>query len=175
MSELDEAWSMALAEAEQRAKASGRADIAEYLSLRNSNDLLRQTGVTWLLDTFYGLVADANRAGASIQIQRDDSHRFKVGHSTMVGRLLTMRYGERTLFVEAGWPRTPRDGFVSGGGLARGNLRHRGMKSADLELVLVQLPRGGPGWMVMREDNQREPLLESAARRQLEILLNQNG
>ena len=45
MSELDEAWAAALSEAERRARLAGRKDVAEYLSLKNSNDLLRKAGV----------------------------------------------------------------------------------------------------------------------------------
>jgi hypothetical protein len=41
LSELDEAWTIALAEAEARARAAGRADISDYLALRGSNDLIR--------------------------------------------------------------------------------------------------------------------------------------
>jgi hypothetical protein len=44
MSELDEAWAAALSEAERRARLAGRGDVAEYLSLKNSNDLLRTGG-----------------------------------------------------------------------------------------------------------------------------------
>jgi hypothetical protein len=49
MSELDEAWAAALSEAEHRARLAGRKDVIEYLSLRNSNDLLRQAGIDWLI------------------------------------------------------------------------------------------------------------------------------
>ena len=172
MSELDEAWNLALAEAEQRARAAGRTDIADYLSLRNSNDLLRQTGISWIIETFLNLAGEANRAGAAVQVTRDEGHRFKVGNSTMVGRLLTMRNGERALFVEAGWPRTPGDGFVAGGGLARGNIRHRGIKSADLELLLSHSPGGPPQWMILTPDKSRSQLRESHAREQIRILLD---
>jgi hypothetical protein len=173
MSELDEAWAMALAEAEQRARSTGRGDIVDYLALRNSNDFLRQTGVNWLIDTFNVLAASANRNGASIQTSNDETHRFVVGNSTMVGRLLTLRFGVRTLFVEAGWPRVPRHGFVSGGGLARGNIRHLGMKSSDLKLVLVRLNNGDPVWMIERGNHRREQLHESLAKHQLRILLDE--
>ena len=173
MSELDEAWALALAEAEQRARMAGHTDIAAYLALRNSNDLLRQTGVTWLIDTFMNLAGEANRFGASIQISRDDKHRFKVGSSTMVGSLFTMRNGLRTLFVEAGWPRVPSDGFVSGGGLARGNLRHLGFKSADAELVLTKTRTGVPNWVVIDPAGKRLELHEALARKQILILLNE--
>src|SRR5678816_4179190 len=89
MSELDEAWPAALSEAEQRARQAGRGDIADYLSLKNSNDLLRKAGIEWLLAEFTSLAADANRAGASIQISKQEGHRFKIGASTMVGDLIT--------------------------------------------------------------------------------------
>jgi len=79
MSELDEAWAAALSEAERRARLAGREDIADYLSLKNSNDLLRQAGVDWLLAEFTTLAAQANRAGASIQISNHEGHRFKIG------------------------------------------------------------------------------------------------
>src|ERR1043166_9692147 len=121
MSELDEAWALALAEAERGAREAGRGDIADYLSLKNSNDLLRTAGVDWLLAEFTSLAGQANRAGASIQISKDEGHRFKSGASTMVGHLITLTNRVRTLYVEAGWPRLPRDGFVRGGGLACAN------------------------------------------------------
>lgn len=172
MSELDEAWNLVLAEAEQRARAAGRTDIAQYLALRNSNDLLRQTGLDWIVDIFTGIAAEANRAGASLQITRDETHRFKAGNSTMVGRLLTLRNGVRTLFVEVGWPRTPRDGFVSGNGLARGNIRHLGMKSADLELLLSHSEGGPPQWLVLTQPGRSASLHERDAREQIAILLD---
>jgi hypothetical protein len=172
MSELDQAWAVALAEAEQRARDAGRGDVAEYLALRNSNDLLRQIGIRWLMEMFTTLAGEANRVGASIQVRRDDAHRFKVGNSTMVGPLVTLSNGERTLFIEAGWPRLPRDGFVSGGGLARGNIRHRGIRSADVELLLVRLKSGVPGWLLLNDNELRDELHESSAREQIRILLN---
>jgi hypothetical protein len=146
MSELDEAWAAALSEAERRARMGGRSDIADYLSLKNSNDLLRTSGVDWLLAEFMALAAQANRAGASIQISKQQGHRFKIGSSTMVGDLITFKNGVRTLFVEAGWPRVPGDGFVRGGGLACANLRHLGLKTASEELLLIKSHNGTPVW-----------------------------
>ncbi len=99
MSELDEAWAAALSEAERKARLAGRGDVAEYLSLKNSNDLLRKAGVDWLLAEFTVLAGEANRAGASIQIARQEGHRFPTGTSTMVGHLLTLTNGVRTLYV----------------------------------------------------------------------------
>src|SRR5829696_8394694 len=102
MSDLDEAWAAVLSEAERRARVAGRGDIAEYLSLKNSNDLLRKAGVDWLVEGFTSAAGDANRDGASISISKQDGHRFRTGTSTMVGFLLTLTNGVRILYVEAG-------------------------------------------------------------------------
>ena len=90
MSELDEAWAFALAEAETRARMAGHVDLAAYLSLRTSNDLVRTTGIQWLMSTVERLAAEANRHGGSIQISKDEKHRFQDGSATDgVAALLT--------------------------------------------------------------------------------------
>ena len=175
MSELDEAWAMALAEAERRARGSGRNELAAYLSLKNSNDLLRRAGVDWLVSSFMTLAGEANRAGSSIQIVKEDAYRFRVGASTMVGNQLILTNGVRRMFVEAGWPRTPRDGIVRGRGLACGNIRHFGMRKADQELVLSWSNAGSPSWDVRNEQGPSTSLHESDLRRHLRILLDQHG
>ena len=172
MSELDEAWAAALSEAEHRARLAGRKDVAEYLSLKNSNDLLRKAGVDWLIAGFTTLAGDANRTGASIQISKKDGHRFAVGSSTMDGHLLTLMNGVRTLYVEAGWPRVPRDGFVRGGGLACANIRHLGIRQAGEELLLTKTETGAPAWKSLRH---RETFLqESDIRRHIAVLLDKH-
>jgi hypothetical protein len=172
MSELDEAWAAALSEAERRARLAGRKDVAEYLSLKNSNDLLRKAGVDWLVAGFTSVAGDANRAGASIQISTQEGHRFKTGSSTMVGHLLTFTNGVRTLYVEAGWPRQPRDGVVRGGGLACANIRHLGIRTAGEELLLAKSHTGGPTWKSL--SNKHTSLQESDMRRHIAILLDQH-
>lgn len=147
MSELEEAWALALAEAERRARAAGRTDISEYLALRNSNDLIRKTASDWLLGIFAAAAGAANRAGAAIQISTDEGHRFKVGNASMVGTRLSLGSGVRVLAIETGWPRTPRDGFIRGGGLACANVKHRGIRSASEELRLVLSAGGVPTWI----------------------------
>jgi hypothetical protein len=173
MSELDEAWAAALADAEQRARRAGRRDIAEYLSLKNSNDLLRKAGVEWLITSFTVLAGEANRAGASIQISKQDGHRFRRGAGTMVGELLTLTNGVRTLYVEAGWPRTPRDGIVRGGGLACASIRHMGIKSASEELLLAKSNTGAPNWtFVTKKRGPRTNLHQADLRHHIFILLD---
>jgi hypothetical protein len=170
MGELDEAWAAALSEAEQKARLAGRKDIAEYLSLRNSNDLIRKAGVDWLIAVFTTLAGDANRAGASIQISKKEGHRFPIGTSTMVGHLLTLTSGVRTLSIEAGWPRTPRDGVVRGGGLACANIRHMGIKTVSDELLLAKSNSGAPTWKSLLK--KRSFLHVSDIRRHIAILLD---
>ena len=74
MSELEDAWELALAEAMRRAQIAGRADIGGYLDLRAQNDLLRRAAADWLTITFTSLAAVANRHGAGIQIEQKDAH-----------------------------------------------------------------------------------------------------
>lgn len=173
MSELDEAWAAALSEAEQRARLAGRKDVADYLSLKNSNDLLRKAGIDWLLSSFTILAGEANRAGASLQVSSKDGHRFKIGNSTMVGQILTLSSGVRTLFVEAGWPRAPRDGIVRGGGLACANLRHLGLPNSSEELLLSRSSTGAPHWISVTK-KRRAPggLQQSDLRHHLEVLID---
>lgn len=170
MSELDEAWAAALSEAEQKARLAGRKDVAEYLSLKNSNDLLRKAGVQWLIESFTTAAGEANRAGASIQIAKTEGHRFRQGTSTMVGQLVTLISGVRTLFIEAGWPRVPRDGIVRGGGLACANIRHMGLRSASEELLLAKTNTGAPGWRSLTKN--RPHLHISDIHRHISILLD---
>lgn len=171
MSELDEAWAVALREAEQKARLAGRRDVAEYLSLKNSNDLLRQAGIDWLLNSFTIHAGEANRTGASLQIATLAGHRFKVATSTMVGKLLTLTSGVRTLYVEAGWPRVPRDGIVRGGGLACANIRHLGIKAASDELRLLKSNNGSPTWSVISA-RHKHSLLEADVREHIRILID---
>jgi hypothetical protein len=173
LSELDEQWATAMREAERRARAAGRTDIADYLTLRATNDLARSTGIEWLCASFQTLAGLANRAGSSIQITQRDAHRFAVGNATMVGRLLTLSLGVRRLTIEAGWPRMPGDGFVRGGGLASAHIRHFGRRAADEELLLVRAPDGTPQWLVLEKTGARTPLSEDRVRRHLNRFLSE--
>jgi hypothetical protein len=174
MSELDEAWELALADAKQRARAAGRADIADYLDLRRQNDLLRRAAVDWLTNTLTSFAADANRRGAGIQIEQQDAHRFRRGSATMVGAQLTLRSGVRALMVESGWPRTPRDGFVRGGGLACANIKHLGRHRLNAELLLARSPSGVPQWLILEETGPRSPLSETHLRDHFSLLLSES-
>ena len=171
MSELDDAWAFALAEAENRARVSGRADIGEYIALRNSNDRKRKFGADWLIKSFLATAGEVNRAGASLQTSSTDGHRFKVGSATMVGRLLTVTSGIRSIKVEVGWPRTPSDGFVRGGGLACANIQHFGMKAASEHLRLEVDRKGLPHWQRYSDHGERGEFHEADIKHHLSVLL----
>lgn len=164
VSELDETWNIVLAEAERRARQSGENSVADYLSLRQANDLARQAGLRWLWDTFRGLVGEANRVGAGVTLVKTEPHRFTVGAATMVGTQWNFSYGVRSLTIAAGWPRAPGDGFVRGGGLACGQIRHFGMTAANEELLLMRGPRQTPQWLSQTDDNRLLSFPEQRAR-----------
>jgi hypothetical protein len=164
VSEFDEEYEQRLAEAQRRAGSRGRDDVLDYLAVRASNDRLRARGVEWLLDSFTALAGELNRAGAGLTLQRTESHRFRVGHSTMVGTRLVLRNGIRELTIEAGWPRTPRDGIVRGGGLACARVSHFGAPSAGEELLLAPWEAGGARWLASREGGPHEEFLEDGVR-----------
>lgn len=166
LSELEAEWARRLAEAEQRARTSGRSDVADYLALRSLNDMARHTGIEWLLATFTTHAGEANRKGAGISFTQTDAHRFRVGNSTMVGRRLALNAGVRVLTIEAGWPRTPRDGIVRGGGLATARISHFGDPRADDQLLLVQSAGDAPRWLVLDANGARVVALEEERVRQ---------
>lgn len=157
LSELDAEWARRVEEAERRARSAGRGDVAAYLNLRASNDAARSVGCAWLVETFQQIAGEANRAGSSLTVSLEDAHRFRVGNSTMVGRRLTLRAGVRSVTVEAGWPRSPRDGVVRGNGLARARVSHFGDRAAGEELLLVRGEDGAPRWLSVGEDETAAP------------------
>lgn len=171
MNELDAEWEQKVAEAHARARAAGRSDVVEYLTLRAANDMARTTGVEWLIEAFTAVAGEANRAGAGIALRRDAPHRFQVGNSTMVGTRLILSVGVRSLTVEAGWPRTPRDGIMRGGGLASAHLGHFGNRAADEDLLLVRQASGAPRWFVLGEAGARKEFAEEGLRRHVSKLL----
>jgi len=172
VSELDEAWTLALAEAKARARAAGRTDVSEYLALRSANDLIRKVASEWLLSLFVRAAGEANRAGGAINISTDDPHRFKVGNATMVGQRLNLGNGVRMLTVEVGWPRAPRDGFIRGGGLACGHIKHRGIKSANEELRLMLRADRTPIWIAEGKHERHLEFHEGDIKKHIAILLD---
>jgi hypothetical protein len=151
MNDLDQMWSQMLDEAMQAARLSGRHDVADYLDLKARNDAIRQASVRWLFESVIEIAAGANRKFSAISIDRDDPHNFAHRGSNMAGSRLILRQGIRCLTVEAGWTRTPADGFMRGGALAVAKITHFGMAKMNVELILKPAD-GKPGWLAVYED-----------------------
>jgi hypothetical protein len=167
---FEEDYERKMTEAQERARVQGRGDVLDYLSLKAANDSLRASGVEWLLSTFTSAAGELNRGGAGLTLARTEAHRFRVGHSTMVGARLTLTRGLRALTIEAGWPRGPRDGIVRGGGLASALVGHFGERKAGEELLLMPF-EGEPRWFVIEKTGARTELLEARVRTHLNRLL----
>ena len=86
---------------------------------------------------------------------------------------MTLRCGVRALTIESGWPRTPRDGFIRGGGLARANLKHFGRKQSDCELLLLRSSQGAPQWLMIEKSGDQISLTENHLREHISILLSE--
>lgn len=155
-------------EAQRRARAQGRSDVADYLNVRTTNDALRARGVEQLFESFTTLAGEMNRVGVGLAFTRTDPHRFSVGNSSMVGARVVFSRGMRSLTLEAGWPRAPRDGVVRGGGLACARLTHFGYPRAGCDLILAQAPGGGAArWFTLEETGARLELGDDRIRTHL--------
>ena len=170
MNELDERWSRMLDEAMNAARAAGRHDVADYLDLRARNDALRQAGIRWLFEALIGIAGEAMRAIPAITIDREEPHNFDHRGANITGLLLQFRHGVRCLTVEAGWTRTPADGFMRGGALAVAKLTHFGLPKMNAELHL-KTPDNDPGWVAITPDREPIKVDESFLRRQFDIFL----
>jgi len=147
MNELDRIWNDMLADAAANARSSGRGDVADYLSLKSSNDEIRRQAVLWLFDSLISIAAEAGRHDPSITLEREEPHSFEFRGANIVGSLVRVRQGVRSLTVEAGWPRTPSDGFIRGNAMAVARVLHFGMKRSDADLLLVRHDdEKGPLW-----------------------------
>lgn len=138
VNELDEVWANMLAQAAENARAELRHDVADYLDLKHSNDLVRSAAVGWLFDTLVEFASRLGRENHPVSIERIEPYSFQHHGANIVGSSVSFRYGVRCLTVEAGWTRTPADGFIRGGGLAIARLRHFGMPRVNGELTLLR-------------------------------------
>ena len=154
MNELDEVWARIINEARAKAEASGRGDVAEYLALKASNDAIRAASVKWLFDAALDIASQANRENSSIAFENETPHSFAFGNANLVGSLARFRQGVRCLSVEAGWTRTPADGFMRGGALACARINHFGMSKSNAELLLVQ-KEAALNWFAIDKNGSR--------------------
>lgn len=168
MQELDEVWAGMLENALAKAEAENRRDVADYLTLKAMNDAIRQTSVQWL----FGLLLEISANNPQITIENENPHRFDFSNASLVGSLLRLRRGVRCLTVEAGWTRTPKDGFMRGGALAAARITHFGMAKHNAELLLIQL-NGAPLWFFGEKDGRRVSFDSNHLNRHFQIFLGE--
>lgn len=167
MNELEQVWAKQL---ESKIAESKNADVADYLNLRMANDSVRAASVKWLFDSMNEIAAFANRGHFSISVENQSPHQFEFNKANMVGAILRLRFGVRCLSLEAGWTRTPSDGFMRGGALAAARLSHFGMKKHDEEIILLR-EEDFPQWFSVGIDGKREIFNSMNLRRHFEIFV----
>jgi hypothetical protein len=147
---LDEIWAKMVSEGLADANAAGRRGAADYLELRALNDKIRATGVRWLLDSV--IEAAFESPDADIRVERTEPHQFLHKGANIVGTRLRLTFGVRCLTVEAGWTRTPSDGFMRGGALAFAKFSHFGLMKEGLDASLLVID-DSPAWI---DDSHRD-------------------
>jgi hypothetical protein len=172
MIELDEVWTQMLGEAIEKARASGQGDVAEYLALKANNDAIRAASVKWLLDSMLEIASLANRTGASVTIENENPHRFAMKNANLVGSLLNLRQGVRCLTVEAGWTRTPADGFMRGGALACAKISHFGISRYNAELLLLK-SNDFASWFSVDENGKKDSFDSRHLNRHFQVFLGE--
>lgn len=174
MNEHEEALSQKLAAAIDDARKAGRADIADYLALKAENDSIRIRGVRSLFEAFIAFAADANRVRPAITMERVDPHSFTHHGANIVGTMLRISYGIRCLTFEAGWTRTPSDGFMRGGALAFARITHFGLPKENADLGLFTAGSDAV-WKIEKGGGKSQIADEDFVRYHLSVLIGEAG
>jgi len=154
-------------------------DLSEYLSLKAANDELRERGKQWLWSALDSLSSEISRELSArndppLQVGRQE-WQFKVEDSTMVGERFGARFREKTLIVEAGWPREPQHGFVPDRGLARARIgvSQNVMLEPRIvaEMILKRQSEGDLVWRFIANKKLGERVTESRLRDYLNLVL----
>ena len=158
----------------------GNRDIAaEYLALKAANDELRERGKKWLWNALDVICSEISRELSArndppLQVGRQE-WQFKVEASTMVGERFGARFREKTLIVEAGWPREPQHGFVPDRGLARARIgvSQNVMLEPRIvaEMILKRQSEGDLVWRFIANKKLGERVTESRLRDYLNLVL----
>ena len=170
MNESDDAWAEFLAESVANLRAGTDRAVTDYISLKAGNDQIRERGISWLFNAMVQLAGEANRRNYAVSVEREDTHTFRLGSANMIGPLIRLRHGVRCLTVEAGWTRSPSDGFMRGQALAAARISHFGKKEAGAELHLRKTTDRHE-WFVLSRDDRATRLEPVELMRHFAILL----
>ena len=170
MTDIEEILTQDFNFAIEEAKATNRFEVADYLTLRASNDAIRKECTKWLFDRVLEIVIAFNKHGAKIKLTQKEKHNFSFGNANLRGQLLKLQQGVRCLEIEVGWTRTPSDGFMRGGALACARISNFGFSKRDEELVLLKFDNR-PQWFSVAEDNHRISFNVQSLRKHFETFL----
>jgi hypothetical protein len=152
---------------------------AEYLALKAANDELRERGKQWLWNALDVICSEVSRELSALnnpplEVGRQE-WQFKVEESTMVGERFGARFREKTLIVEAGWPREPQHRFVPGRGLARARIgfSQNVMLEAKTvaEMILKRQNDGDLVWNFIADKKPGARVTESRLREYFNLIL----
>jgi len=163
MNELDEFWAEMIVDSRKKAAHGGREDLLNYLDLRSTNDAIRAAGIGWLFDNFIAIAIREQQRLPAIAIEREDPHRFARGTSHMVGSLIEVRLGVRSIKLLGGWARTPSDGVMHQGALAFARVEHFGMpdRGDEFRLEHAAAAEGSlPKWTTVKGETVTIEVLE---------------
>src|SRR5262245_38532645 len=154
-------------------------NAAEYLALKAANDELRERGKQWLWNALDVICSEISRDLSArnnppLQVGRQE-WQFTVEDSTMVGERYGARFREKTLLVEAGWPREPKHRFVPGRGLARARIcfSQNVMLEAQIvaEMILKRQSDGDVVWKLIAVEKLGVEVTESHLREYFDLIL----
>ncbi|HEU0177397.1 MAG TPA: hypothetical protein VFV58_24305 [Blastocatellia bacterium] len=152
---------------------------AEYIALKAANDELRERGKQWLWNTLDVISSEISRELSDrnkppLQVGRQE-WQFKVEDSTMVGERFGARFREKTLVVEAGWPREPQHRFVPDRGLARARIgfSQNVMLEAKIvaEMILKRQNNGDLGWNFITDKKLGAGVTDSHLREYFNLII----
>lgn len=170
MAGLDEEYVRDIDRTVASAKAEGRFDLAEYFTLRATNDAIREKGASWLFDTLLEIVGAFNDNGAGIAVEDTGSHRFRFNGSWLSGSAVSLRRGVRKLTVEAGWTQSTGDGIMRGGALVCAKISHFGLANETEELLLLKID-DVPQWFIRTGERELSTFNVRSFKRHFELFL----
>lgn len=172
MDELDEVWTQMINRALEKARADGRGDVAEYFKLKATNDKIRKASVEWLIGATTEIARFTNQNQANVAIENVNPHQFAFKNANLVGEAVRVRQGVRCLTVEAGWTRSPGDGFMRGNALAAARVSHFGMSKNNVELLLLKTD-DFPNWFAVSDEGAKTPFDSRHLNRHFQIFLGE--
>jgi hypothetical protein len=152
---------------------------AEYLALKAANDEMRERGKKCLWNALDLICSEisrelSDRKNPPLQVGRQE-WQFKIENSTMVGERFGARFREKTLIVEAGWPREPHHRFVPGRGLARARIGFSQNVMLEVQIVAeIILKRRSDGdliWNFITDKKLGAEVTKSHLREYFDLIL----